>query len=252
MIRKILIGAGAVIVVAIAAVFLVFMWGRNLEPPLIVANVTELDKIQRISRYRSCAGHVTVPQDGREMRRNMKHYYWVKPEYNKSNEVAIYAPYDGYVSTLRDEPGLGLEGEIWISPYKIFALLPPIGVWNFSVQHIDVRKDLRMGDAVTAGELLGYAALSEGRGDSFDIVYAKLGLLPTRIDNWTNPFADLDSIFNYMSDDVFAEYQEKGIDSLGDIIISKEERDQDLCEYQGEGPYFENQKDADNWVVFPL
>lgn len=58
------------------------------------------------------SGHVTVPQDNRESKRNMKHYYWVKPEYNKSETVEIYAPYDGYVSVLRNGPGLNLAVEI--------------------------------------------------------------------------------------------------------------------------------------------
>lgn len=249
MVRKILIGIGALIAVVLATAAFSFVRVLRAPPPLIVVNFTELGKIQRISRYRSCAGHVTVPQDGREARRNMKHYFWVKPEYNKSNEVAIFAPYDGYVSVLRDEPELSLEGEIWISPHKIFAMLPPIGAWNFSVQHIDVRDDLRVGDQVASGELIGYAALSPERGDSFDIVYAKLGLPPKRIDNWTAPFADLDSVFARMSDNVFAEYRDKGITSLDDIIISKEARDRALCEYQGEGPYFENQEASDDWVM---
>ncbi len=249
MVKKILIAIGAIVAFLFAAAFISIVQARNAPAPLVVANVTELDKIEKISRYRSCAGHVTVPQDRRENKRNMKHYFWVKPEYNKSNEVEIYAPYDGYVSILRSEPELRLEGEIWIAPAKMFALMPPFGMWNFSVQHIDVRDDLRVGDKVRAGELIGHAALSEERGDSFDIVYAKLGIPTKRIDNWTAPFADLDSLFNHMSDQVFAEYRNKGIADAGDIIMSKEARDQNPCEYQGAGPYFSNQFDEDNWAV---
>ncbi|MBI2051032.1 MAG: hypothetical protein HYT31_04510, partial [Parcubacteria group bacterium] len=205
MLKKVLIAIGGLVLLLVAAVLVSLARARAVPAPTIIANVTELDKIEKISRYRSCAGHVTVPQDGREARRNMKHYFWVKPEYNRSNEVAIYSPYDGYVSIKRSEPELKLEGEIWIAPKRMFALLPPVGMWNFSVQHIAVRDDLRVGDKVMAGELIGYAALSEERGDSFDIVYAKLGFPPKRIDNWTAPFADLDSIFNHMSGEVLAE-----------------------------------------------
>lgn len=127
--------------------------------------------------------------------------------------------------------------------------MPPIGVWQFSVQHIDVRKDLRRGSEVKAGELLGFAALSSERGDSFDIVYGKMSMIPKKIDNWTAPFTDLDSIFNRMSDEVFAKYQQKGVTSKEELIISKEKRDQALCEYQGEGPYFNNQFAEDNWTI---
>lgn len=237
--------------VLIIAVFFSLASAQNDLPPEITANFVNLDKIEKISRYRSCAGHVTVPQDGREARRNMKHYFWVKPEYNKSKTVEIYAPYDGYVADIRSDPNDNLEGEIWISKQQIFALVPPLGVWSFSVQHIDINPDLKLGDKVKAGELLGWLPVSEKRGDSFDIVYGKSGFPPKTIDNWTGPFADLDSVFNHMSDDAFAKYQQKGIVSKDALIISKEERDQNPCVYQGQGPYFVNQEDPNNWVILP-
>lgn len=248
--RKILAVFGVLLLVLIAVIFFSIQSAQNEPPPQILANFTNLDKIEKISKYRSCAGHVTVPQDEREMRRNMKHYFWVKPEFNKASEVEIYSPYDGYVTDIRDEPELNLEGEIWIRAKSNLVFLPPLGVWQFSVQHIDVRKDLKRGSEVKAGELLGYAALSEKRGNSFDIVYGKMGIPTKKIDNWTAPFADLDSVFNHMPDQVFSQYQQKGISTKEDLIISKEERDKNLCEYQGQGPYFNNQFSEDNWAVF--
>ncbi len=251
MIKKVLIGIGVLIVVLISVVLFSLKSAQNEPPPQITANFVDLNKIAKISKFRSCAGHVTVPQDAREMKRNMKHYFWVKPQYNKPQAVEIYSPYDGYVADIRSEPELNLEGEIWITPMQIFAMVPPLGVWSFSVQHIDVKHGLKLGDKVKAGELIGYLAVSEKRGDSFDIVYGKSGFPPKKIDNWTGPFADLDSVFNHMSDKVFGEYQKKGIASKEDFIISKEQRDQNPCQYQGEGPYFTNQEDQNNWVVLP-
>lgn len=248
MLKKILLGLGAIVLVLVLVVFFSIRSAQKEPPPQIVANFTNLDKIEKISKYRSCQGHVTVPQNNKETRRNMKHYFWVKPEYNASEKVEIYSPYNGYVSIIRSEPELNLEGEIWISSKNIFALLPPVGVWNFSVQHLDVRKDLKVGDKVKAGELIGYAALSEKRGDSFDIVYAKLGLPPKKIDGWTAPFSDLDSVFNHMSDEVFAEYQQKGITSKEEVFISKETRDQNPCQYKDGGPYFAPQEKIDDWA----
>lgn len=249
MIRKVLIGIGILALILVIAIILTFKSAEKEPPPQITANFTDLDKIEKISKYRSCAGHVTVPQDERESRRSMKHYFWVKPEYNKSNTVEIFSPYDGYVSVLRSEPGQNLEGEIWIRAKSNLVFLPPIGVWQFSVQHIDVRKDLKRGSEVKAGELIGYAALSKERGDSFDIVYGKMSIIPKKIDNWTAPFIDLDSVFNQMSDEVFSKFKQKGIASKEDLIISKEKRDQTLCEYQGDGPYFNDQFAENNWTV---
>ncbi|KKS41032.1 MAG: hypothetical protein UV04_C0016G0026 [Candidatus Gottesmanbacteria bacterium GW2011_GWA2_42_16] len=245
---KMIKGLGILLAVLVLLIVLSIVSAKNTPPPQIVANFTNLERIEKISKYRSCVGHVTVPQDQRETKRNMKHYFWVKPEYNKTSTVEIYAPYAGYVTVLRTEPGLNLEGEIWITPdRKIFSVLPPFGIWNFSVQHIDVRKDLKMGSQVKAGELIGYAALSEKRGNSFDIVYGKMSLTPKKIDNWTDPFTDLDSVFDHMSDEVLAKYQETGLDKEN-IVISKEDRDQNPCQYQDQGPYFLNQDALDNWV----
>lgn len=247
MLGKILLGIGTLFLILISVIVFSVISNGNEPPPNLVANFVDSSKIEKISRFRSCAGHVTVPQDGRETKRNMKHYFWVKPEFNKSNTVEIYSPFDGYVSVIRDEPGLNLEGEIWIRPKSNFVLLPPVGVWQFSVQHIDVKDGLKRGSEVKAGELLGYAALSEKRGNSFDIVYGKMSLIPKKIGNWTAPFTDLDSVFNHMSENVLAQYKQKGLSEEG-VILSKEERDKNPCIYKGNGPYFLNQEDPANWL----
>lgn len=223
---------------------------QSQPPPQLTANFTDLSKIEKISKLRSCTGHLTIPQDNKEPRSSMKHYFHVKPEFLTSNTVPIFSPYDGYVSIIRSEPEHGLQGEIWISPSQIFAGVPPIGVWNFSVQHIDISKNLKVGDKVKAGGLLGYAAFG-GVEDStqFDIVYGKVGIPPKTIDGWTNPFADLDSVFNHMTDEAFAPYKEVGIASKDEFIISKEEREKVVCEYR-EQPYFskESQDLPNNWI----
>src|SRR3989338_3731901 len=91
---------GVVILILISALFILFILSQNAPPPQIITNFTELYKIEKISKYRSCAGHTTVPQDEREMKRSMKHYFSIKPEYLGSDTVEIYSPYDGYVSVL--------------------------------------------------------------------------------------------------------------------------------------------------------
>lgn len=242
---------GVVILILTSALFILFTLSQNAPPPQIVTNFTELDKIEKISKYRSCAGHTTVPQDEREMKRSMKHYFWVKPQYLGDNTVKIYAPYDGFVTAVREDREEGLEGEIWIVPKDMFVILPPIGRWTFSVQHINIREGLKRGSEVKAGELIGYAAVAaEGNRDTFDIIYAKGALSAKTIDNWRGPFTDLDSIFNHMNEDVFAQYRTKGVISKDEAIITKEERDQKPCTYKDYGPYFLNQDDPNNWIVF--
>lgn len=226
-----------------------FFSAQSEPPPLIVDNFVDLNKIEKISRYRSCVGHTTVPQDKSEMKRSMKHYFWVKPEFVGTNAVTIFAPYEGYVSDVRSDPKENLEGEIWIVPKRALPMLPPFGVWQFSVQHIIVRNDLRRGSEVKAGDIIGYAAIPSEDRASFDIVYAKQALIPKMIDNWRSPFSDLDSVFNHMSENVFVQYQGKEISSKEDLIISKEKRNENPCKYLERGPYFSNQDDPSNWVI---
>ncbi|MCL4365787.1 hypothetical protein M1437_01000, partial [Patescibacteria group bacterium] len=192
---------------------------------------------------------VTVPQDERESKRSLKHYFEVKAEFSKNQTVEIYSPYDGYVSSLRSAPEEGLEGEIWIVPKRNLPILPPFEAWQFSVQHIDIRDGLKMGSEVKAGEKIGYAAFSEGRIPTFDIVYGKMAFppIPQKIDNWSSPFSDLDSVFNHMSESVFAKYQQKGL-SKEKVIFSKEARDQNPCVYKDNGPYFTDDS-SDNWAT---
>lgn len=242
-----IIGILAIALLAIG--FVLYIAGRMAPAPEISANFTELNKIREISKYRSCAGHTTVPQDGIESRRSMKHYFKVKDEYLGDDTVAIYAPFDGIVTTVRQDLADGLEGEIWIVPDDIFAFMPPVGRWSFSVQHIYVRDGLQRGDSIQAGELIGYAAVGGGVRNTFDIVYAKGALFPKKIDNWNSPFKELDSVFNHVSENVFEQYKSSGVESVNEMIISREERDKNPCIYADDGPYFMDQDNPKNWTV---
>lgn len=245
--KKVLIGAGILGLVLTVAIKFSVKSAQGEPPVQLATNFVDLDKITRVSKFRSCAGHVTVPQDGRESKRSMKHYFQVKSNFVGTDAVKIYAPYDGYVSAVRSDPAEGLEGEVWLVPKRALPMLPPFGVWQFSIQHIIVRGDLRRGSEVKAGEVLGYAAIPKSDRATFDVVYAKQALAPKTIDNWNSPFSDLDSVFNHMSGNVLAEYQQNGLDK-GEVIMSKEERDQRPCAYRDGGPYFMGDS-PDNWVV---
>lgn len=232
--RKILLGVGILVLFSVSVVFALIKYNESLEPPQLATNFIDLNKVKSITKYRSCAGHTTVPQDEREMKRNMKHYVNLYPEHQKENFVEIYAPYDGYIALL-----FGNE-EIWIAPEKKSVLnILPINQWMFSVTHVKPKNGLKMGDKVRAGELIGYGtfSVSEKGFPSFDVVYGKISIPPKKVDNWPSPYSDLDSIFNHMSKDILAQYEQKGV-TRKNIIISKEERDSDPCVYRDGGPYF--------------
>lgn len=253
MVRKVLIGLGVLILTLLSAVFLSIKINESQPPPKLVANFVDINKVKQISKYRSCAGHTTVPQDGREMKRNMKHYIEVYPELRKEETVEIYSPYDGFISVIRADMADRLEGEIWIVPDRgILTILPPFNLWMFSFEHVQPRKGLKVGDKVKAGELMGYASflVTERTDPTFDAIYGKMALpsVPKKLDNWNSPFSDLDSVFDHMSDEVYAQYQKRGI-TREKIIVSKDERDNNPCTYRDHGPYFENSQDPVNWVI---
>lgn len=251
MIKKFFVGIGILIITLILIVFLSVKINQSQPPPKIVANFLDINKVRQISKYRSCTGHTTVPQDGREMKRNMKHYIEVYPELRKEEAVEIYSPYDGFISVIRADMKDRLEGEIWIAPDRgILTILPPFYLWMFSFEHVQPRKGLKIGDKVKAGELIGYASfLVEERTDpTFDVIYGTMGLRMGKLDNWNSPFGNLDSVFDHMSEEVFDQYQKRGI-TRKKIIVSKEERDSDPCVYRDQGPYFQDDKSKTNWVV---
>lgn len=234
--RKILLGALILIFLTGLVAFASIKYNESLPPPQIVANFIDLNKVRQITKFRSCSGHTTVPQDGREMKRNMKHYVILYPQYHQENVVEIYAPYDGYIALL-----FGKE-EIWIAPErKSWLNLLPINQWMFSLTHVKPREGLKMGDKVKAGEVVGYGtfSVSEPGSPSFDAVYGTMSIPPKKVDNWPSPFGDLDSIFNHMSPEVLDQYKRKGV-TQENVIISEQARDNDPCVYRDGGPYFEH------------
>lgn len=236
MIRKILISLILLLIAAASVVVTSVVYNGSLEPPELVTNFVDINKVRRITKFRSCAGHTTVPRDGRELKRNMKHYIILYPEYHEENLVEVYAPYDGYVALQ-----FGKE-EIWIAQGEksVFNILP-LNQWMVGFTHVLPKEGLRMGDRVKAGELIGHGTftLNERGYPTFDVLYGTLSMRLKRMDNWTSMLGDLDSVFNHMSPNVLAEYKAKGI-TPETIIIPKERRDNDPCIYKDGGPYFDH------------
>lgn len=233
--KKVLLAVLIIILLAVAAVVASLKYNGRQKPPVIKANFVDPDIVKSITKFRSCSGHTQVPKDGREMKRSMKHYFTLRPEYDKENFVEIYAPYDGYIAIL-----FGKE-EIWVAEKKPLFKLLPVNLWMFGVTHVKPREGLSVGDKVKAGEVIGYGtfSISQRGSPTFDVLYATISMPPKRVDKWTSVFGDLDSVFNHMSPQILREYGKRGV-TLGNMIISREERDSDPCDYIDDGPYFEH------------
>ncbi len=255
---------------------------KQTEILLITNDFVDLNTIKSISKYRSCQGHVVVSCDQKETKRNMKHSFDVKDQFVHTNDkLALYAPFDAIVLLTRQSPcafndsNCESGGELWLYPQSEQSYFDSTKYWSFSIEHIKSLSNLKQGDKIKGGDLIGYADMM-GKIHEFDVVIAKStnnlskgnfeekdgnrefdkmskeGNFKMKdiqvVDGWTCTFSDLDSVYNYMSATVFAEYQLYGIKSRNDMIYTKEYRDAHACTYQGSGPFFSNSDMVNDWV----
>ncbi|MEK7535168.1 MAG: hypothetical protein AAB563_02080 [Patescibacteria group bacterium] len=221
----------------------------NETKPTVTANFVDPIKIAAITKFRSCQGHIVVPQDGTETRSNMKHYLYLKKEFTSARRlVELYAPFDGFVSDIYkgDEDFSDrnpASRDLTVSKSKGLRARSD---WGFSFLHIEPRDGLKEGDAVKAGELLGYVSLELiPPYYAFDVVYAKMGTFPKKIDKWNSPYAALDSAFAHMDSQTLAKYATLGADSADDFAIAKTTRDAAPCQYGPDGRQFNQERDQD-------
>lgn len=206
-------------------------------PKFVETDFTQLSKIEKISKFRSGFGHSFT--DGTESCRSMKHYYDPYINLRQNNTVEIYSPVKGTIVTvLNDGHGesIGLKNkQIQIKPDD-----QPAFVCNLF--HCDLASGLiATGKKVEAGELLGYARLYyedlDQYATSFDIaMYVN-----------TPEGIRLIPYFETMKDDVFNNYVSRGVVSRQEFTISKENRDADPLQCDGET--FLNGGNIDNWVI---
>ena len=212
-----------VVIIGVAAtVFLVIP--RILPPPgdFIVVNPIDLSQVSMISTFRSCEGHdySGFNINGElESGRSMKHYIVPTDEFkNTQGRLKALAPFDGTIVSIERE----FRGaQVWLSPQE--------NDFNFIFFHIDLLPELAVGTEVKAGQIIGHADV-RGAND-FDIGLKRFP-----------PFFYLDSPFNYMSAEVLEQYFDLGIER-DNIIISKQERDQNPCTF--------GESTEEGWIELP-
>lgn len=203
-----------------------FAW-PDPDAKYITAVPVDLTQIQSISLYRSCAGHI---RDGynfdRELEtdRSMKHYFYPLPAFQGTlDQVKVFAPFDGTIIGIDYEkdkvvPGRTHNGGgLHISPSADKNAAVVLG-------HIYTVQDYKIGDTVSAGELVGYASLGD-KGNDFDIDLNTPGGTSAY-----NGREVLGSIFDHMTPEVLAEFAKYGITSKN-TKFTKAYRDANLCGY---------------------
>jgi hypothetical protein len=174
------------------------------------ADYIELDRITRITKFRSGEGHDY--SDGFESCRSMKHYF-----VPKSYPVKIFSPVNGTIDYLTPE---------WAGTQVGIRA----GIRMFIIFHVNVSAAIHVGDGVAAGQQIGTHFGSETWSD-----------IAVREGN------RLVSYFRVMTDSVFQRYRNRGVSSRDDLIITKEARDADPLTCSGDT--FQTKGNLPNWVT---
>jgi len=214
---------------------------RNYNVPIFIKHdFTQLEKISKISRFRSAAGHDY--SDGFESCRSMKHYYAPYEKYRINNEIEVYSPVDGFIHSIIKEGHGASEGS---ENKQVRIQSDEYPTMVFVLFHIDlISPEICSGRKIRAGELIGYARLYypdiNEYGYNFDIaVYVNT---PSGI--------RYISYFDTMTDVLFRSYMARGARSRADFIISKEERDADPLSCDGER--FTGEGRLENWFTLKV
>ena len=229
-------------------------------PKLATSNFIDLDPYIRITKIRAAYGHnynygsVDHDPTGKSCS-SMKHYFDAYTEqqrwngdfgsYDTRGAVKFYSPVDGNMYQLiPKEIEQGTEYQFYIGPTGYSQLV-------FTFHHVDLLDEFITagGGSVTAGQHIGYIMRPHGQGE-----------IAVAVSNGAN--TEYISFFDVMTDEVFAEYQARGITSRAQMTIPREERAANpipctlndgsggkfYSESGDEKSFQEWQNGSDNWV----
>lgn len=169
-------------------------------PKFIELFPIEMDKVQRISKFRSSVGHDY--SDFVEHCRSMKHYFEPKSTLDWA-QVKIFSPVDGKVTRV-DNESMGTKVEIECSAYPAFRI---------SIFHVNLSQPLQIGNAVTKGQLLGTHFGSATYSDVSCIAND-----PTKQGRMV-------SFFLLTTDTLMSSLTARGVQSRDQLIITRQARD---------------------------
>lgn len=192
----------------------------------IQADFIDLDKITYISKFRSGSGH-DFSGNG-EKCRSMKHYFntqdtqekmdafsqnnGIPPAPDGNGDIGIYSPVDGKIISVQEEQ-MPIGVQVYIRP-KLNS--------EFTIRlfHIYLSSGIKKGTTVKAGQKIGVIS----KNQNTDIAVSKGAFFSQ----------NFISYFAVMPDSIFKKYQDRGVKSRSDFIISKEERDAKPLSCNGE------------------
>jgi len=239
-------------------------------PKIAKFNFSELDKLIRMSKLRSVVGHdfsinsAEFDPTGASCR-SMKHYmipvgvpreneaYARTPHTFKWMSIKFFSPVDGviqdveYTDNSYRGKGYGLEAQFYISSNEHAG-------YYFAFFHVALDPSLVLGSEVKAGQYIGTLGSEENWVEI--AVEVRINSVETE---WV-------SFLQVATDEVLDQYKARGLNSVSDVIITKEERDANpiACDrnsdagwFEGSSRYKENVdfsawvfESTDNWFFF--
>lgn len=169
-------------------------------PQFIEVFPIEMDKIQRISRFRSGVGHDY--SDFVEPCRSMKHYFEPKPTVDWS-QVKVFAPADGKITRVENE-WAGSKVEMECQAYPAFRI---------TLFHVNLTGPLQVGDGVKKGQQLGF--------HFGPATYSDVGCIA----NDPSKQGRMVSFFYLATNSLMNSLLSRGITKREDLIISRQLRD---------------------------
>jgi hypothetical protein len=170
-----------------------FANSTEAPPQFCTADFINLDKIDKISVFRSFEGHDY--SDSFEHNLSMKHYF---NPYSNVESVEIYSPVQGSVANIHQEQnGVGYQVQIQVANSPGYAVI---------IFHLNVTDGLAVGNSVEAGQQIGTASAAQGT----DIAISQTVFFSSK----------LYSYFDVMTDNVFAHYQARGATDRSEFVRS--------------------------------
>ncbi len=210
---------------------MVFDFSPDSAPHFVNACYIDLNKITRISKFRSGIGHDY--SDDFEFCRSMKHYF--DPGIYSNDTIRIYAPVSGKIVRMFSE-WAGVQVQIQSDEYPAFT---------FIIFHVNVLSGIQENVQLYSGQLIGYHI---GNMTMSDIaVRVNTSGNGPKNDSLGYAGARYFSIFHLLNDSIFDLFNQRGVSSLNDMIITQSERDNQPLDCNGE--YFQNEGAISNWFV---
>lgn len=184
-------------------------------PKFIQADFIDLSKIYSISKFRSAEGH-DFSGNG-ETCRSMKHYFApqidpsvqmqkaadgrsIPPQPDGVHDIEIFSPVDGVITDITSER-LPVGEQIYIQPKNAKE-------YTIRLFHVYKSSGISKGTELKAGQKLG--------------VISGYSTTDISVEGGREQYV---SYFQVMPDDLFANYQKRGVGSRDDLIISRAYRD---------------------------